>query len=37
MEPRSHDSLSSIRPRGWDDGVTFIHWWGRSVGISMKR
>ena len=24
MEPRSLHFLSSVRPRGWDDGVTIL-------------
>ena len=35
VEHRSHDFLSSFRPRGWDVGVT-IHWRGKSTAISMK-
>ena len=35
MEPRSLHFLSSVRPRGWDDGVT-IRRRGRSMAILMK-
>ena len=35
MEHRSHGSLSSVQPWGWDNRVT-IPWKDRSMAIAMK-